>query len=138
MERRRQKTAGRAGGPVPAGADEEKRAVAAEPIGQTCAAAEVEEVGAAAHRHVLAGVNESSGDRILERGSPAPAPSAGLEERHPHARFDERRGRSQPRKAAADDRDVKLRFAVGSAHDDRRLRNRGPRKSVVKAEAMTR
>ena len=48
------------------GADEPERAVAAETIGQPCAAAEVEKVGATSHRHMLAGVDQPRSLRVVE------------------------------------------------------------------------
>jgi hypothetical protein len=86
-------------------ADEPERAVAAQGVGQTRLVAEIEEVRAAAHRHVLAGIDEAAGDGILERGGAAPGAAAGLEDRDPCPGADERGRGGEAGEPAADDRD---------------------------------
>ena len=94
MERRRQEPGRGAGGPPVVSANKPERAIAAERGGEACLPAEVQEVGAAAHRHMLAGVDEPASDRILKRRRPATGSPAGLENRDLSARAGERRGGS--------------------------------------------
>ena len=66
MQGCRQPGRGGAVGTGAIGADEPERAVAAEAIGQPCATAEVEKVGATSHRHMLAGVDQPRSLWVVE------------------------------------------------------------------------
>jgi hypothetical protein len=74
VERRRQKPRRRAAAAVPIGTYEPERPVAAQGIVEAGPAAEVEKVGAAAHGHVLASIDEPAAHRILIRGRAAATP----------------------------------------------------------------
>ena len=85
MERRRQQARRRAGGPFAVGTDKPERAVVPQGVGQPRLPAEIEKVRTTAHGHVLAGIDESAGNRILERRGPPAGPPPRLEHGHPQA-----------------------------------------------------
>jgi hypothetical protein len=70
VHRRREHARGRTDGPITVGTDEPERAVAAKGVREAGLPAEIEEIRAASHRDVLAGIDETTGNGILERSSP--------------------------------------------------------------------
>ena len=112
-----------AGGPAAIGTDEDERAVASQSVAEARPPAEIEKVRAAAHRDMLAGIDEPAVG-VGERRGAAAAPPPGLEQHDPAAgrggRFGEGRRRREPREPAPD--------------DDDRLHDR-PRDSVASAAA---
>ena len=102
MQRSRQDPRGRARCPRAVGADEPQRPVAPQRLGDPGLVAEIEEIGTAAHRHVLTGIDEPPPDGILERRGPPSAPAPRLQHRDGVPLFDERSGCSKPCQAAPD------------------------------------
>ena len=92
--------------PAAVGPEEVQPAVALEAVVDAHAAAEVDQVGAAAHGNVLASVDPPAGRRILERAGPPAEPPPGLEQFDRDARLTQSRRRGQPGQAAADDGDA--------------------------------
>ncbi len=89
------------------GGEKMERRAAAEGIGHAHAAAEVEQVGAAAQGQVLAGVDELAGGRIVEAAG-ASAKAGGLLEQFDAAAVLRRgRGGGESRQAAADHGDAR-------------------------------
>ena len=107
MQWRRKQSRGRALGAISVGADEPQRAVAAKGISQTGLPAEIEEVGAAAHRHVLAGIDQATRHRVLERGGSATSAAAGLQNGHADIGCRERRRRRKASQTTTDDDNVR-------------------------------
>ena len=89
MKRGRQPPRRRTAATVAVGADEPERAVATQGMLESCAAAEIEEVGAASHGDVLTGVDEPTRDGIVERCGPAAGTPPALEDRHREPRIEE-------------------------------------------------
>ena len=90
---------------------------------------EIEEVGAAPHGDMLAGIDEPATDGIIERGGAAPDPPPRLEHRHPTAPLDERRGSRQAGQARTDDNNMRR---GGSLHHESPI-PRGPVATDTKA-----
>jgi hypothetical protein len=76
VKRGRKETRRRAGGPAVVGIDEPERAVTAKCISEIGSLAEVQKIRTAAHGDMLAGINEATRDRVLERcHTPASLPT---------------------------------------------------------------
>jgi hypothetical protein len=106
VQRRREHPRGCAGRPIPVGTDEPERAVSAQGVGQTGLPAEIEEIRAASHRDVLAGIDKTTRHRILERGGSTTGTASGLEQRHPHIGGGNRRRGRETCQAATNHDDV--------------------------------
>ena len=105
---RREHARRRAGGSIPIRTDKGERAVTAEGVGQASQPAEIEKIRAAAHRHVLAGIDEAARHRILKRSGPSAGAASGLQ----HGHLDvggggERGGSCEAGQPATDDDDVR-------------------------------
>ena len=133
----RQQPRGRAGGAVALGTDEPQRAVAPQPVVEPGPPAEVEEVRAAAHGHVLAGVHEPAAHGILERRGAAAGAASRLEHRDGQAGLGEGRGRGQTGETAADDRDAGRTGPPGGSCAHVHRHRSGPQTSVVAAAARS-
>ena len=137
MKRGRQPPRRRTAATVAVGADEPERAVATQGMLESCAAAEIEEVGAASHGNVLTGVDEPTRDGIVERCGPAAGTPPALEDRHREPRIEEpsRCGQaSEPTPHDDDSRFLRDRQLRDSVHRSPRV----PQNSVATAAASSR
>ena len=92
---------------LPLGIEKDQLRLAAEHRVDPDPPAEVGEVRAAGHAHVLAVVDQLAGRRVVERAGAAAQPRPALQERDPQPAIDQRRRGRQARQAAADDHDMR-------------------------------
>ena len=113
MQRRRQPAAGGEVVTRAVGAEEMQRRVAIEAVGGFRAAAEIQEVRAAAHGHVRRKIDELIGLGVVIRAGPAARRRGLFEQFDVETLLHRRHGCRQSGHAAADDGDGRLRRAAG-------------------------